>query len=83
MEKTKTLGCVTAALEQGLLRPASAVAAVCDPAATRRFLELLRGSRCQLHRVPGFACRPRPVGQDPPRRRRRLASRRVDPGRLV
>jgi hypothetical protein len=46
MEKTKTLGCVTAALEQGLLRPASAVAAVCDPAATRRFLELLRGSRC-------------------------------------
>ena len=44
MEKTKTPGCVTAALEQGLLRPASAVAAVCDPAATRRLLEWLRGS---------------------------------------
>ena len=29
-------------MEQGLLRPSSAVAAACDPAATRRFLELLR-----------------------------------------
>lgn len=43
MEKTKTLGCVTAALEQGLLRPASAVAAVCDPAATRRFPKIAAG----------------------------------------
>ena len=42
MEKTKTIGRVMAALEQGLLRPSSAVAAACDPAATRRFLELLR-----------------------------------------
>lgn len=42
MEKTKTIGRVMAALEQGHLRPASAVAAACDPAATRRFLELLR-----------------------------------------
>ena len=42
MEKTKTVGRVMAALEQGFLRPASAVAATCNPAATRRFLELLR-----------------------------------------
>ena len=79
MEKTKTVGRVMAVLEQGLLRPASAVAAVCDPAVPG----IAAGSRGQLHRVPGFACRPRPAGQDPPRRRRRLASRRVDPGRLV
>ena len=83
MEKTKTIGRVMAALEQGLLWPASAVAAACDPAATRWFLELLRAPKGQVYRVPGFACRPRPAGQDPPRRRRRLASKRVDPGRLV
>jgi hypothetical protein len=64
-------------------RKSKAVAAACDPAATRRFLELLRGSRGQLHRVPGFACRPQPAGKVPPRRRRRLASRRGDPGLLV
>ena len=42
MEKTKTVDRMTAALEQGLLRPALSLAAACDPAATRRFLKLLR-----------------------------------------
>ena len=47
MEKTKTIGRVMAALEQGLLRPASAVAAACDPAVPG----IVAGSRGWLHRI--------------------------------
>jgi hypothetical protein len=42
MEGVTIAGRLSRAVEQGLLRPASAVAAGHDPAVTRRFLELLR-----------------------------------------
>ena len=53
MEKTKTVGRMTAALEQGLLRPVLSLTAAGDPAASRRFLELLR--------VPEAGCTELPV----------------------
>ncbi len=42
MGSTANCGGLRAAVEQGLVRPASTLAASCDPGMTRRFLELLR-----------------------------------------
>ena len=58
MRSTATSGGLRAAVERGLVRPASTLAATSfDPAVTRRFLQLLEGAGGRLHRAAGLARR--------------------------
>ena len=75
MRSRATGASLEAAMERGLVRPASTLAPGCDPGTTRRFLEILGTPEAGCTELRVLHGRVRPAGQRPPRRRPRRGFR--------